>query len=179
MTPTTNSATWTTARTWSTGELVTASIMNTHVRDNLNALKTPSGGYSLINQGADYTTSSTSFADIDATNLILTFTTNGGDVMVFFVGNVTNSNAGARQYFDIFESVANTRYGGDDGLLCVPSAGSTVANPFCLAVRIPSLTAASHSFKVQWKVSAGTATLYAGAGTANFDTHPAMSAFEL
>jgi len=28
---------WTTPRTWSTGEVVTASIMNTHIRDNLNA----------------------------------------------------------------------------------------------------------------------------------------------
>jgi hypothetical protein len=29
---------WTTARTWVTGEVVTAAVMNTHVRDNLNAL---------------------------------------------------------------------------------------------------------------------------------------------
>lgn len=29
---------WTTPRTWVTGELVTASIMNTHIRDNENAL---------------------------------------------------------------------------------------------------------------------------------------------
>lgn len=29
---------WTTPRTWSAGETVTATIMNTHVRDNLNAL---------------------------------------------------------------------------------------------------------------------------------------------
>jgi hypothetical protein len=28
---------WTTPRTWATSELVTAAIMNTHVRDNLNA----------------------------------------------------------------------------------------------------------------------------------------------
>ncbi len=31
---------WTTPRTWTTGELVTAAILNTHVRDNLNILKT-------------------------------------------------------------------------------------------------------------------------------------------
>lgn len=29
---------WTTPRTWTTGEIVTAAMMNTHVRDNLNAL---------------------------------------------------------------------------------------------------------------------------------------------
>lgn len=31
---------WTTPRTWVTGEIVTASLMNTHVRDNLNSLLT-------------------------------------------------------------------------------------------------------------------------------------------
>jgi len=31
---------WTTPRTWTTGELVTAAIMNTHVRDNLNVVNT-------------------------------------------------------------------------------------------------------------------------------------------
>lgn len=30
---------WTTPRTWASGELVTASILNTHVRDNLNSLR--------------------------------------------------------------------------------------------------------------------------------------------
>lgn len=32
---------WTTARTWVAGEVVTAAIMNTHVRDNLKALAPP------------------------------------------------------------------------------------------------------------------------------------------
>ncbi len=32
---------WTAPRTWTAGEVVTASIMNVHVRDDLNALRTP------------------------------------------------------------------------------------------------------------------------------------------
>lgn len=32
---------WTSARTWVSGELITASIMNTYIRDNQNVLKTP------------------------------------------------------------------------------------------------------------------------------------------
>jgi hypothetical protein len=32
---------WTTPRTWVSGELVTAALFNTHIRDNLNILKTP------------------------------------------------------------------------------------------------------------------------------------------
>lgn len=178
MAATVNSASWTTPRTYSTGELVTSSMLNTHIRDNLNALKTPSGGYNRINLGADITTGSTSFTDVD-TEFSMTFTTNGGDVVVFVTGNLTNSGAGVRTYLDIHESVAGSRYGSDDGLLIVPSAGSTVYNPFCLAVRIPSLSAASHTFKLQWKTASGTATLFAGAGTANADVHPTMFAFEI
>jgi len=34
---------WTTPRTWTTGEVVTAAIMNTHVRDNLNFLRAHHG----------------------------------------------------------------------------------------------------------------------------------------
>lgn len=36
---------WTTPRTWSTGELVTAAVLNTHVRDNLNAIGNPWTAY--------------------------------------------------------------------------------------------------------------------------------------
>lgn len=35
---------WTAPRTWTTGELVTAAIMNTHVRDNLSAIGRPTKG---------------------------------------------------------------------------------------------------------------------------------------
>jgi hypothetical protein len=34
---------WTTPRTWTAGEVVTAAMMNTHIRDNLNVLKTNIG----------------------------------------------------------------------------------------------------------------------------------------
>ncbi len=44
---------WSVPRTWVTGELVTGSIMNTHVRDNFNALL-PVGTY--IARAANYTT---------------------------------------------------------------------------------------------------------------------------
>lgn len=40
---------WTTPRTWVAGETVTAAIMNTHVRDNLNWLDTRIGGRAATN----------------------------------------------------------------------------------------------------------------------------------
>ena len=53
---------WTTPRTWTDTELVTASIMNTHVRDNLNAL----GPRLIVTKAVDESvTSSTVLQDDD------------------------------------------------------------------------------------------------------------------
>lgn len=41
---------WTTPRTWTTGELVTAAIMNAHIRDNQNTLN-PAGVSFFIDEG--------------------------------------------------------------------------------------------------------------------------------
>jgi len=49
-----------------------------------------------INEGSDYTTTSTSFVDIDSAgdpDLSLTITTNGGDVMIGFDGGFSHSAA--------------------------------------------------------------------------------------
>lgn len=179
MAPTNNNTTWVTARTWTAGELITASIMNAHVRDNLNALKTPAGGYSVINEGSDYTTTSTSFTDIDTTDLSLTFTTAGGDVIIFFCGSMNGGTIGQSTFVDIHESVAGTRLGGDDGLLQIVYATALNVVPVTICYRATGLSAASHTFKMQWKVTANTATLYAGAGTSTHDVHPTFFAFEI
>jgi|SRR5690348_8448631 len=44
--------TWTTPRTWVAGELVTAAMLNTHVRDNLNALYSGVPGF-RVRKAAD------------------------------------------------------------------------------------------------------------------------------
>lgn len=54
---------WTAPRTWVTGELVTSSLLNTHVRDNLIVLR--AGGVAIASQGANeiiYASSSTQLA---------------------------------------------------------------------------------------------------------------------
>lgn len=50
---------WTTPRTWVAGETVTASLMNTHVRDNLSAaLPVGEGGTNVAHAGGNFTTPS-------------------------------------------------------------------------------------------------------------------------
>lgn len=163
--------TWTTPRTWSTGELVTASLLNTHLRDNLDALKNPPSASYLADESANYTTTSTSFVDVDATDFSFTLDTGGGDVLVTFNGVVGGSGT---VFFDV--EVDGVRFAGDDGITRTIN-GSTHALSFVILVE--GLAAGSHTFRLQWKVSASTGTLYAGAGTSNFDVHPQFWAREV
>lgn len=161
---------WTTPVTWGVDQLVTASDLNTQLRDNLNALKTPPSAHYEGNQGSDYTTASASFADVDGTNLALTITTKGGDVFVGFQGSVEHSTSGA-VFFDVL--IDGTTYvGGDDGIVRVRGVDAADTLPVNFVRLVPGLSAGSHSFKLRWKTSAATATLLAGAGTTNKDVHP-------
>ena len=57
--------TWITPKTWAVDELVTASMLNTHLRDNLNYLLGRPKQVIRRDNNATYTTTSTSFVDID------------------------------------------------------------------------------------------------------------------
>src|SRR5688572_8291541 len=83
-------AQWIPPRTWATGELVTELILNQHIRDNLEWLKTPTAGTDDLTSG-DITTTSTSWTD--ATGLSIGLTTNGGRIELGFSGVVSNSTA--------------------------------------------------------------------------------------
>jgi L-2-hydroxyglutarate oxidase LhgO len=157
--------TWTTPKTWSTGEALSANDMNTHIRDNLGALKAPPTAAYTPDEAANYNTSQTTFVDVDASNLALTITTTGGDVMVGFHGHIFAN--GGICHLDV--EVDGTREAGDDGITAVYTNNHEAVS---FTLLITNLDAGSHTFKLQWKVTAGSAALYAGAGTANLDVHP-------
>ena len=142
---------WTSPRTYTTGELITAAIMNTHVRDNFNALKTPPGGF--VSDTADQTTTSSAFVDI--VNQTLTFTTTGGDILAMFVGGFENASvANLNLQFDI--DGAGTGAIGFDNNVDTSAGRLTSAT---LLYRWEGESAASHTIKVQWKTSTPTMSL--------------------
>jgi len=167
-------ATWN-PKTWSVDELLTSSDFNTEIRDNLNTLKNPPVDDYVVNEGSDYTSNYTTWQNVDATNLALTIDTSGGAVLVHFHGAVSLGASCDRVYFDL--EVDGVREGGDDGITMLGVANSKQNVSFTR--RIAGLSAASHTFKLKWKVNAGTVTMYAGAGTANFDLHPQMWVAEI
>lgn len=154
---------WTAPRDWADGELIDDGIMNTYVRDNLEALKEPPSSHYDVDEVGDYSTTQTTFVDVDSSNLSLTITTFGGPVRVWFDGTILN--AGGITYLDV--DVDGSRQWGDDGLAEIPAGTAHVS----FFRRITGLSAGVHTFTLQWKVSAGTATLYSGP-TASHQTHP-------
>jgi len=170
---------WTSPKTWSSGELITAAMLNTYVRDNQTALKAPPTDTYEVNEGADYTEASTSFNAIDSTNLRLTIATTGGDVLFGWVGSISNSGAGNFTFFDIYD-VDNTVYLGlDDGICVQETSAANDRDVVSFTYLLTGVAADTHNYEIHWKVSAGTTTLYAGAGTANGDVHGQFWAREI
>jgi hypothetical protein len=164
---------WTDPAEWNVGDVLTKDRLNQDIRDNLIALKTPPSANFEADEASNYTTTSTVFVDVDATEgkFQLTIETAGGDVMVGFVGTceiITNN----RLYFDI--DVDGTRKAGDDGICfqewnSADSADEDTVISFVYLVT--GLTPGSHTFKLQWRVNGGTGILFAGA-TNNKAVHP-------
>lgn len=163
---------WTAPKTWESGEIVTAAGLNEQLSDNLTFLKTALDNNTsyTADEGADYTTTSATFEDVDATNLALTITTTG-NVLVGFSGSFVSSSAGETIYLNV--DVDGTDHFNDSGLVAgIGTATSHVFN-VSFVVLITGLTDGEHTFKLRWRrFNSGTLTLYAGAGTANYDLHP-------
>lgn len=127
------------------------------------------------NEGTDYTTSSTSFVDVDAAGFSLSITTTGNPVLVGFTGVTFMGGSGQEMYFDV-DIDSGTPMFGDDG---VAMNESNRRHSTTFLKLVTGLSAATHTFDLQWKVSANTGTLYAGAGTASYDLHPHFFVMEI
>lgn len=163
---------WTAPKTWAAGEALSVADFNTHIRDNLNALKTPPTDTLEDEQATDLTTVSTTFVDI--TNHSLTIVTTGGDILVG-ARLTLYANGGAIRLNILL-----------DGVAIYPTAADGIA--YVLSTQVETVTlnelltgvdAGSHTIKLQWRISAGTASLYRAAGTAGVDIMPQFWAREI
>lgn len=155
---------WNTLADLTTGQIVTETHMD-EIRENIEYLHSPNKDLVEHNEGSDYTTTSTSFVDVDATDLSQTLTTTGGNVLVLCQVVVLSGTA-ANTYFDV--DIDGTRFG-TANTLGLATWKVNDANDFgsiTLAFIVDGLSAASHTFKLQWRVSAGTTTMYST--TANY-----------
>lgn len=176
---------WNTPIEWTVNQLITANDLNEQIKQNMEYLKSPPTANYILDESSDYTTGSTTFVDVDATNLALTIETAGGDVLVHFHGVVKRAASGATDASFLVADENDVAYMDEDGLI-LPDEGYTAAaglesgvvglthyGSVCFTRLITGLTAGSHTFKLQWRVHVGgrTVTLYAGAGSV-INIHP-------
>jgi len=145
---------WETPKTWAS-EPLTSIDLNEQVRDNLNYL------YDRVQVANDrhepsgtYNTSSTSAVDVDATNLNLTITTTGGDVLVTCSGYGHNNNAGNTIRLVVLVDSTDIYL----GCLVESDSNQQQHNPG-FAMVISGLSAGSHTFDLQWFVNGGSGDL--------------------
>lgn len=153
-------AIWTQPRSWSVGELTTASLMNQHLRDNLDWLKTPPQG--VYTAPTSIVITSTTMVDILSP---ITITSAGGAFLVGLQACLSCSAASIAVTFDLL--VDGVSQGGSNGICSFNGTGTgTIFNP-SLVFYVSPKTAGSHTFKLRALVSSGSATIYATSAGVN------------
>lgn len=149
---------WTSPKSW-TAEVLTSSDLNTHLRDNLNALKDPPDSFYDMSVASDISFTTTSFADLDAA-LSLSITSYGGDLRVYFQAAIVQSAGIAYFSFDLDGTTVNSA---DDGLA---RSNGTAAHMLTMEYWFRGVASGAHTIKVKAKVSTGTLTVYRGQASA-------------
>lgn len=170
---------WTAPRTWVTGEVVTASIMNTHVRDNFNetgpAKATGSGGF-IVTNGVNSiiqrtpgsalvatleTTTSTSYTNL-ATSGATVNVTHTTAALVCHSCEIWNDTAGAFSFVGVNLTGGTTLAPTDSLAIAYESSGSGDRAKFGMAQIYTGLTlGGSTNFQMQYRVSGGTGSFQA------------------
>jgi hypothetical protein len=128
----------------------------------------PAGGGSTVGDdvilsGGDITTTSTTFVDL--TGASITLTTGAHRCLIGFAAEVHNNTVDKLTYLDV--DVDGTRISGHSGGLTRvqqnnPNGANYSKNGSFTAMTTAQLTAASHTFKLQWRVDGGTGKVSAG-----------------
>ena len=115
------------------------------------------GGHQIarvVRTAGDYSTSSTSFVDVDTNNLMINLTTGAGWVWLLLVGSIY---AAGLQFICFDFTVDGVRQGQTKGVQQV-QAGYTQDLQIAWLTEV---AAGSHVFRPQWRVTGGSATLRA------------------
>ena len=166
---------WTTPRTWVSTEVVTASIMNTHVRDNFNetapAIVSAAGQYviadaanSLVNrlpavQGivTSETTASASYTDLATSGPAVTQTC-FSRALVIVSAQMSNDTGGETCFMSYALSGATAVSASDNRALMYESGAANDQIQHSFAEIRTGLTQGSNTFTAKYRVTGGTGT---------------------
>ena len=91
---------WTTPKTFTAGMVITETDFNTHLRDNLNALKNPPFQQIVTASATGWSTTASTAVPISTANLGVTLNTCGGDVQCYFLGWCADAGASFNLDYD-------------------------------------------------------------------------------
>lgn len=149
---------WTTPKTWAVDELVTAPLMNTHLRDNLGYLFARPVVQSVQTSGAPYGINSTSYVPVDSANLRLTLTVSSGRVLVG-LGATLTGNATLYAGFRVsIDGGARFEAWGDSVQVLV----NAIIAPLP-PLLVMGLSPGAHTFALETKVAANNVTIHRSA----------------
>lgn len=150
-------ANWTEPVDWEVDQLVTNEDLNEQVRDNLLYLHTPNAGQVIRSNGGNYQlVNSTTFVDIDSTNLTITLTTTGGYVYMKLSATVI---LGASEQANFDFSIDGNRVGAayTEGLRAVSTGAVGAAVEMGVEVDFIKLDldAGTYVIRPQWSTGSG------------------------
>lgn len=146
---------WTAPRTWVTSELVTSTMMNTHVRDNLRATEVVAHTEFTADVVADATTEATATTIVTAPSV----TFRAEPILIeFFCECVSFGDVGRAAYVFLFEDGASI------GKIWEASNGNTFGTSGCRGARRLTPSAGAHVYSIRAYRSGGAAQFNAGAG---------------
>jgi hypothetical protein len=147
-------------------------IATTTGANSLTVTASATGSKVTLTSG-DVSTASTSLVDL--TGATITITTAASRYLLIFSCTTSNTSADVQHTFNF--AVDGTLQFGTAGMATnVSDAGGSENDGFTMTYLTDVLSAASHTFKVQWKVSAGTGTVRANsANVLHFAAIPTLA----
>jgi hypothetical protein len=133
--------------------------MATVIRGSDNFDSTPPSHGRVVRTAGSFTTTSTSL--VDAIGATLTLTTGANPVFLGSSKTTYNSSSGEANYFTMV--VDSTLLNGNDGI-ATQFAGANQMLVSTITAQTEPLSAGSHTFKEQWRVSGGTGRVEAISG---------------
>lgn len=144
---------WTAPRTFVTGEVETAAIFNTHLRDNMIALQPVAASIATLQ-----TTASTTYTDLATTGPAVTLTT-GTSALVTITAYMSTNTAGDGAAAATAVSGATTSAAADVTSMTVGNFSAGQAYQYSATNLITGLTAGSNTFTMKYKaITGGTAS---------------------
>lgn len=145
---------WTAPRTWVTGEVVTAAIMNSHVRDNLLALQ-PVAARDMTAG----TTTSAAYGDLTGTSVgpAVSVATGAAVTVIFTAQYSSSATPGGTTYGGVCVVVsgATTVAASDDNGVLLPVAGINQPTRLGGVIRLTGLTTGTNTFTLKYRTNGG------------------------